>query len=80
MRRAAVLLALGLAPLTAAAPASAGCVEDFVGQRPRPITLVQVAGTVQVGDDLTVTISPGWAVTAAGDRVSDVSAFVDCVV
>lgn len=79
MRRAAALLALALAPLTAA-PAEAGCVEDYLSGRPRPITLVQVAGTVQVGDDLTVTISPGWAVNHATDRVASVNALVDCLV
>lgn len=85
MKRLAAAATLALAVLPAA-PASAGCVEDFLAPEkdPAPITLADAAGTVRVGDDYTVTVRPGWAVegtTEIAARVSDsVTTFVECVV
>lgn len=80
---AGVALALAALPVT---PASAGCVEDFLApeKNPAPITFADAAGTVQVGDDYSVTVRPGWAVegaTVIAARASaKVTTFADCVV
>lgn len=79
MRRAVAVVALGLSALTVT-PASAGCVEDFVSDGPTQMSFAQVLGTVEVGDDYSVTARPGWVIAHASGAVGAVNTFVACVV